>query len=76
MCSKVSRCQIRDDTYITSMKIVEFSGPPPPIVHLRPKFFHLLEFSRPNLVEHFIFVLHPPPPSPPPSKYTSYVYHL
>ena len=32
---------------MTSMKIVQFSRPPPPLVHLRPKFFHPLDVGRP-----------------------------
>ena len=31
---------------MTSMKIVEFSKPPTPLDHLRPKFFHPLELGR------------------------------
>ena len=31
---------------MTSMKIVQFSRPPTPFVHLRPKFFHLLDLGR------------------------------
>ena len=37
----------RDDKDMTSMKIVQFSRPPTPHVHLRPKFFHILELGRP-----------------------------
>ena len=37
---------IRDDTHMTSMKIVQFSRPPP-LVQLRPKFFHPLDPGRP-----------------------------
>ena len=36
----------RDDTHLTSMKILQFSIPPPP-VYLRPKFFHPLDLERP-----------------------------
>ena len=32
---------------MTSMKIVQFSIPPPPLVYLRPKFFHPLNLRRP-----------------------------
>ena len=33
---------------MTSMKIVQFSTPPPPpLARLRPKFFHALDFGRP-----------------------------
>ena len=40
---------IRDDTHMTSMKIVQFSTPPrpTPLVQLRPKFFHPLDLGRP-----------------------------
>ena len=41
-----SSFRIRDDTHMMSMKIVEFSKPPTPFVHLRPKFFHPLELGR------------------------------
>ena len=37
----------RDDTHMTSTKIVQFSRPPSPFVQLRPKFFHPLELGRP-----------------------------
>ena len=59
---------------MTSMKIVQFSRPSTPIVHLRPKFFHHLDLGRPISNE---------PPSPNdnqsikrkrnPSKYGYYV---
>ena len=32
---------------MTSMKIVQFSRPPTPLVHLRPKFFDPLDLGRP-----------------------------
>ena len=32
---------------MTSMKIVQFSRPPTPLVQLREKFFHSLELGRP-----------------------------
>ena len=34
---------------MTSIKIVQFSRPPPPapLIQLRPKFFHLLDLGRP-----------------------------
>ena len=34
---------IRDDTHKTSMKIAQFSRAPTSLVHLRPKFFQLLD---------------------------------
>ena len=37
----------RNDTYMTSMKIVQFSRLPTPLVHLRQKFFHPLDLGRP-----------------------------
>ena len=37
----------RDDTYMTSLKIVQFLRPPTFLVHLRPKFFHSLYLGRP-----------------------------
>ena len=37
---------IRDDTHMTSMKIVQFSRPPHPRWHLRPKFFHPIDLRR------------------------------
>ena len=41
------------DTYMTSMKIIQFLGPPlRPLVHLRPKFFHPLDLGRPISIEH------------------------
>ena len=36
-----------DDTHMTSMKVVQFSRPPTPLVHLRPKFFHPVDLGRP-----------------------------
>ena len=48
---------VRDDTHMTSMKIVQFAGPPTPLIHLRPKFFHPLDLGRPILKD-------PPPLSP------------
>ena len=41
---------------MTSMKIVQFSILPPPLVHLRPKFFHPLDLGRP--------ISNEPPPHP------------
>ena len=38
--------QVRDDTQMTSMKTVQFSRPPTPLVQLRPKFFHPLVLRR------------------------------
>ena len=42
--------QVRDDTHKTSKKIVQFSRPPPPhpppLVQIRPKFFHPLDLAR------------------------------
>ena len=38
---------LRDDTHITSMKIVQFSRLHAPIIHIRPKFFHPLDLRRP-----------------------------
>ena len=40
---------LRDDTHITSMKIIQFLRPPPqtPLVHLRPNFFHPVDLGRP-----------------------------
>ena len=36
----------RDDTHMTSMKIVQFSGIPTPLVHLCPKSFYPLDVGR------------------------------
>ena len=44
---KVINYIIRDDTHVTSVKVVQCSRPPNPFVHLRPKFFHPLELGRP-----------------------------
>ena len=44
--------RIRDDTHMTSMKIVQFSRSPTHLVHLRPKFFHPLALGRPISNEH------------------------
>ena len=38
---------LRDNTHMTSMKIVQFSRSPTPFVHLRPKFFHSLDLGCP-----------------------------
>ena len=38
---------LRDDTQMTSMKIVQFSRPPTPLVHLHPKLFHPLDVGSP-----------------------------
>ena len=42
-------CSLRDDKYMTSLKIGKFSRlpTPPPLVQLRPKFFNLLVLGRP-----------------------------
>ena len=32
---------------MTSMKIVQFSRPPTPLVHVRPKFLNPFDFERP-----------------------------
>ena len=37
---------IRDDTHMTAIKIVQFLRPPTPLVHLHPKFFHLIDHGR------------------------------
>ena len=37
----------RDDTHMKFRKIFQFSESPTPLVHLRPKFFHLLAHGRP-----------------------------
>ena len=37
----------RDDTHMTSMKIVQFSNPPTTFAHLRPTVFHPLDLGRP-----------------------------
>ena len=42
---------------MTSMKIVQFSRPPTPLVHVRPKFLNPFDFERPISSE-----LPPPPP--------------
>ena len=39
--------EVRDDTHMTSMKIIQFSRPPTPLVHLPSKFFHPLDLGRP-----------------------------
>ena len=41
---------------MTSIKIVQFSRSSTPLVHLRPKFFHLLDHEHP--------ISNEPPPSP------------
>ena len=38
---------IRDDTHMTSMKIVQFSRHTTPLVQLRPKYYHPLDLQRP-----------------------------
>ena len=43
---------------MTSMKIVQFSRPPTPLVHVRPKFLNPFDFERPISSEL------PPPNSP------------
>ena len=48
-------CVSRDDTHMTSMKIIQFSRPPTPLVQLRPKSFHPLDLGCPISNE-------PPPP--------------
>ena len=41
-------CQyIGDDTYMTSMKIVQFSISSTPFVYLRPSYFHSVDLRRP-----------------------------
>ena len=47
---------LRDDTDMTSMKLVQFLRPPTPLVHLSPKFFHHFDLGRPTSNE-------PPPVS-------------
>ena len=37
----------RNDTHGKSMKIVQLSRPPTPLVHLRPKFVHPVNLERP-----------------------------
>ena len=54
---KLEENKTRDDTHMTSMKIVQFSRPPTPLVQLRPKFFNPLDLGRPISNE-------PPPPPP------------
>ena len=39
--------QLRDKTYLTSTKIVQFSRPSTPLIHLRPKFFYSRDLGRP-----------------------------
>ena len=39
--------KLRDDTHMTSTKIIQFSRPPILLVHLRPKFFLPLDLGRP-----------------------------
>ena len=59
-CHIMSYCYVilRDDTHMTSMKIIQSSRPrPPPLVHLRPDFFPSLDLGRPILNQ-------PPPHSP------------
>ena len=46
-CAANAFFHVRDDTYITPMKIVQFSKPSNPLFHLRPKFFHALDLERP-----------------------------
>ena len=45
----------RDDINMMSMKIIRFSRPPNPLVHLNPKFFHPLYLGCP-------ISNYPPPP--------------
>ena len=40
-------CSLRDDKYMTSLKIGDFSRLPTPLIQLRSKFFHLLVLGRP-----------------------------
>ena len=54
--SYYSNQYLRDDSHMTSMKIVQFLRPPTLLVHLRRKFFHTLDLGRP--------VLNEPSPSP------------
>ena len=44
---RLSFVLLRDDTHMTSIKIIQFSRPPNPFFHLRPKFFHLVDLGRP-----------------------------
>ena len=46
---------LRDDTHMTSMKIVKYLRPPTTLVHLRQKFFNPLDLGRP-------IQANPPPP--------------
>ena len=39
--------QLKDDTHMTSMKIVLFSRPPAPLVHLHQTFFYPIKLWRP-----------------------------
>ena len=48
---------------MTSMKIVQFSRPPTPLVYLRPKFLHPFDLGRP--------VSNELPPAPPPLQMTT-----
>ena len=52
---------LRDDTHMTAMKIAPFLWPCTPLVHLRPTFFHSLDYGRPT--SNFDITL-PPSPSP------------
>ena len=38
---------LRDDTHLTTLKIVQFSRPPTPLVQLRPIFFYPFNLGRP-----------------------------
>ena len=44
---RLSFVLLRDDTHMTSIKIIQFSRPLNPFFHLRPKFFHLVDLGRP-----------------------------
>ena len=67
---------LRDDTHMTSMKIVKFLRTLTSLVHLRPNFFHLLDVGRPISNAQFsltkkikmgrpehLLTLQPPPPT-------------
>ena len=45
--SSLTRNTLRDDTHLTSLKIVQFSRPPTPLVQLRPIFFYPFNLGRP-----------------------------
>ena len=39
------RHKLRDDTNMSSMKIIQFWRTPTPLLYLRPKFFHSLDLG-------------------------------